>query len=84
MDAPVSGVVQGRPKTLPEAKQWLRDKLAARDLSHKGSQKREQEYLDRTISKAQMRVRESVSALPPTLEATAANNSRERNRAQGV
>jgi pimeloyl-ACP methyl ester carboxylesterase len=30
MAAAVSGVVQGRPKTLPEAKQWLRDKLAAR------------------------------------------------------
>lgn len=67
---------------IPE--KMLREQLAARDLSHKGSQKRQQEYLDRTISKAQMRVRESVSALPPTLEATAANNSRERNRAQGV
>lgn len=67
---------------IPE--KMLREQLAASDLSHKGSQKRQQEYLDRTISKAQMRVRESVSALPPTLEATAANNSRERNRAQGV
>ena len=30
MSAAVSGVVQGRAKTLPEAKQWLRDRLAAR------------------------------------------------------
>jgi hypothetical protein len=62
----------------------LREQLAARDLSHKGSEKRQQEYLNRTISKAQMRVRESVSALPLTLQDTAANNSRERNKAQGV
>jgi hypothetical protein len=67
---------------IPE--KMLREQLAARDLSHKGSEKRQQEYLNRTISKAQMRVRESVSALPLTLQDTAANNSRERNKAQGV
>ena len=67
---------------IPE--KMLREQLAARDLSHKGSEKRQQEYLNRTISKAQMRVRESVSSLPLTLQDTAANNSRERNKAQGV
>src|SRR5262249_17532517 len=44
----------------------LREQLASRDLCHKGSEKRRQEYLDRTILKALMRVRESVSAVPPS------------------
>lgn len=30
MDTVVSGTVQGRPKTLPEAKQWMRERLASR------------------------------------------------------
>ena len=41
---------------IPES--TLRQHLASRDLSHKGNTKRQQEYLDRTLLKARMRVRE--------------------------
>src|SRR5208283_981407 len=41
---------------IPES--TLRQQLASRDLSHKGNTKRQQEYLDRTLLKASMRVRE--------------------------
>jgi len=56
----------------------LREQLASRDLSHKGSEKRQQEYLDRTISKALMRVRESVSAVPRSLGDTSASQQPEK------
>jgi len=56
----------------------LREQLASRDLSHKGSEKRQQEYLDRTILKALMRVRESVSAIPPGLRDTSASQQPEK------
>ena len=36
----------------------LRDQLGSRDLSHKGNEKRQQQYLDRTLLKARTRVRE--------------------------
>src|SRR5271166_5860982 len=36
----------------------LRKQLASRDLSHKGNTQRQQEYLDRTLLKARVRVRE--------------------------
>jgi hypothetical protein len=38
----------------------LREQLASRDLSHKGNQKRQQEYLDRTVLKARLRVKEEA------------------------
>lgn len=37
----------------------VRDQLASRDLNHKGNQKRQQEYLDRTVLKARSRLSES-------------------------
>src|SRR5256884_4647463 len=40
----------------------LREQLASRDLSHKGNHKRQQEYLDRTLLKARIRIREDVTA----------------------
>ena len=46
--------------SVPEA--TLREQLASRDLSHKGNQKRQQEYLDRTVLKARIRIREDFSA----------------------
>jgi hypothetical protein len=42
----------------------LRKQLASRDLSHKGNQKRQQEYLDRTVLKARLRVKEVYSRVP--------------------
>lgn len=36
----------------------LREQLGSRDLSHKGNEKRQQQYLDRTLSKARTRVKE--------------------------
>ena len=36
----------------------LREELGSRDLSHKGNEKRQQQYLDRTLLKARTRVRE--------------------------
>jgi DNA primase RepB-like protein len=42
----------------------LREQLASRDLSHKGNQKRQQEYLDRTVVKAHLRVKEAYSRVP--------------------
>ena len=36
----------------------LREQLGSRDLSHKGNEKRQQQYLDRTLLKARARVRE--------------------------
>lgn len=36
----------------------LREQLGSRDLSHKGNEKRQQQYLDRTLLKARTRVRE--------------------------
>ena len=42
----------------------LREQLASRDLSHKGNDKRQQEYLDRTVLKARIRVREDFSRVP--------------------
>ena len=56
----------------------LREQLASRDLSHKGNEKRQQEYVDRTILKAMMRVRESVSAVPPSLRITSASQQAEK------
>lgn len=41
---------------IPES--TLRQQLASRDLSHKGNTKRQQEYLDRTLLKARIRVRD--------------------------
>jgi hypothetical protein len=37
----------------------LREQLASRDLNHKGNQKRQQEYLNRTVLKARLRLSES-------------------------
>src|SRR5262249_7217271 len=37
----------------------LREQLASRDLNHKGNQKRQEEYLDRTVLKARTRLNES-------------------------
>ena len=37
----------------------LRQQLASRDLNHKGNQKRQQEYLNRTVLKARTRLSES-------------------------
>jgi len=37
----------------------LREQLASRNLNHKGNQKRQQEYLDRTVLKARVRLSES-------------------------
>jgi hypothetical protein len=56
----------------------LREQLASRDLGHKGSEKRQQEYLDRTISKALMRLGESVSAVPRSLGDTSASQQPEK------
>ena len=39
----------------------LREQLASRNLSHKGNQKRQQEYLDRTVFKARSRINESYA-----------------------
>ena len=44
----------------------LRDQLASRDLSHKGNHKRQQEYLDRTLLKARIRIREDVTGGSPS------------------
>jgi hypothetical protein len=51
----------------------LRGELASRDLSHKGNQKRQQEYLDRTILKAHTRLRAGFSAVPTSLQNIAAS-----------
>jgi hypothetical protein len=42
----------------------LREQLASRDLRHKGNYKRQQEYLDRTVLKARIRVREDLCRVP--------------------
>ncbi len=41
----------------------LREQLASRDLSHKGNHKRQQEYLDRTVLKARIRIREDLTGV---------------------
>jgi hypothetical protein len=41
----------------------LRQQLASRDLSHKGNHKRQQEYLDRTVLKARIRIREDLTGV---------------------
>ena len=42
----------------------LREQLASRDLSHKGNHRRQKEYLDRTVLKARLRVKEAYSGVP--------------------
>jgi hypothetical protein len=49
---------------VPEA--TLREQLASRDLSHKGNLKRQQEYLDRTVLKARIRIREDHTTVSTT------------------
>src|SRR5439155_26048951 len=44
----------------------LREQLASRDLSHKGNHKRQQEYLDRTVLKARIRIREDHTGVSST------------------
>jgi len=51
----IYALAHGIPETL------LREHLASRDLSHKGNQKRQQEYLDRTVLKARSRINESYA-----------------------
>jgi len=51
----IYALARGIPETL------LREQLASRDLSHKGNQKRQQEYLDRTVLKARSRINESYA-----------------------
>ena len=51
----IYALAHGIPETL------LREHLASRDLSHKGNQKRQQEYLDRTVWKARSRINESYA-----------------------
>jgi hypothetical protein len=46
----IYALAHGVPETV------LREQLASRDLSHKGNQKRQQEYLDRTVLKARVRL----------------------------
>jgi hypothetical protein len=53
----IYALANGVPETV------LREQLASRDLSHKGNQKRQQEYLERTVCKARLRVKESYSCM---------------------
>ena len=43
----------------------LREQLGSRDLSQKGNEKRQQEYLNRTLLKARIRINESYNTAPP-------------------
>ena len=46
----INALARGVPETT------VREQLASRDLNHKGNQKRQQEYLDRTVLKARTRL----------------------------